>query len=1154
MRPITLILLTGVLLLGASVSTSQGATITWTGNAGDNSWHTPGNWNLNRVPGTGDDVVLPSLSDPLPVSYTTGSTSIHSLVSHMMLQLTGGTLQVTSTSDLLVLFQLTGGTFDIEGSATFESAFRWSGGTVTGAGTATLGAHGNCDITGSVHLKAPVINQGIWTGHAASSLELNATFQNYSGGAFDIVGSMNVYTGTQGTFNNQSGATFDVACPGDTATFRQPTFSNAGLIHVESGTLDLGNVTSSGTILVDQNGVCDCNSLGMSGGGAIGSGTLTLGGFTWTGGTLSGGGVTTVRAGVNWTISGANLNLWRTLQNNGNCTWGGGTVNLASSFLNQSGALFRSADGSTGQIIGAGLKYEFQNQAGATFQASSGSVTLTSMTLTNAGTLDLGNSRLTVDGDSLTSTGTITGSSYGLCLLRNASVAHIAAGSSFLAGLTCDQSSFYAAQGADFAPMRSVLLYSSLLQIDCDATIPDLAITSGTLTGAGAVTAQGLSWSGGTMSGTGTTTIPASTAWSIDGGVDCQLSRTLYNDGNCSWQAGSGGHLYIDGTFANRSGGWFRALNDQTIDFASTLGTFDNQAGATFEKSASTGTTTVNRILFNNAGTISVQSGILTVTGQFPSAHGYDLLSGTYDLQGIFRYQGARIDRNYATIILDGPGSAIQNTTGADALYNVFEENHGAFTVTNGRSLTTYTLNNYGQVFVTASGVWIANQDSRQDAGVIHLDTGTLTVGTGRGALNINSGVLSGTGTINAAVTNSATLSPGSSPGAIHITFRYLQGSTGVLVAEVGGSDPGTGYDVVTVDNQAGLGGSLQPSVINGYVPPDGAVFDILTASSISSAFANTGLPCEYPGGCLTGQQLTDRFRLTGHTLVITQQPQSQTVPVGAPAVFTVALNRNAAYQWRKDGQPIQGATNDTLVIAQALPGDAGSYDVICTSDCAEIQSAPAILTVVDLTPPQVQLTSPNGGEVWDGGSTHAITWTASDNVGVTAIDLAGSFDGGQTYPLPIASGLPNSGTFQWVVPDTACVTARVRVTAHDAAGNTASDASDGNFAIRWMDVGVESGLLGVRDDLAIHPNPSRGGDVRVIYRLAQTSQVEIDIFDPEGRLVRRLEGGPRAAGVHVLDWDRRDDHGNPVASGAYLVHLSRGDAKVVTKMLVIIR
>lgn len=113
-----------------------------------------------------------------------------------------------------------------------------------------------------------------------------------------------------------------------------------------------------------------------------------------------------------------------------------------------------------------------------------------------------------------------------------------------------------------------------------------------------------------------------------------------------------------------------------------------------------------------------------------------------------------------------------------------------------------------------------------------------------------------------------------------------------------------------------------------------------------------------------------------------------------------------------------------------------------------------------DTQPPTVALTSPHGGEDWKAGSSHAITWTASDNVGVTSVDLAYSTDGGATFPNAIASG-PNSGAFLWTVPDAPGATVRVRAIAHDAAGNLGSDSSATNFTIDLWTITASAGADG---------------------------------------------------------------------------------------------
>lgn len=113
----------------------------------------------------------------------------------------------------------------------------------------------------------------------------------------------------------------------------------------------------------------------------------------------------------------------------------------------------------------------------------------------------------------------------------------------------------------------------------------------------------------------------------------------------------------------------------------------------------------------------------------------------------------------------------------------------------------------------------------------------------------------------------------------------------------------------------------------------------------------------------------------------------------------------------------------------------------------------------VDIDHPAVTVTAPNtSGVIWKAGSSHAITWTATDNVGVTAVDLVYSIDGGVTYPYVIATGLANSGSYPWTVPNTPTTRALVRATAYDAAGNSTSDASNYNFTINLWTITASAG------------------------------------------------------------------------------------------------
>ena len=114
-----------------------------------------------------------------------------------------------------------------------------------------------------------------------------------------------------------------------------------------------------------------------------------------------------------------------------------------------------------------------------------------------------------------------------------------------------------------------------------------------------------------------------------------------------------------------------------------------------------------------------------------------------------------------------------------------------------------------------------------------------------------------------------------------------------------------------------------------------------------------------------------------------------------------------------------------------------------------------------DLTAPAVAVSSPDGGETWKAGSSHAITWSATDAVGVTSVDLAYSTNGGTTFPNAIATGIANSGSHAWTVPNTPGTAARVRVRARDDAGNLGADSSAADFTIDLWNIAASAGAGG---------------------------------------------------------------------------------------------
>src|SRR5207244_3529398 len=86
------------------------ATIAWDGGpiGTGTDWNNAANWVGDVLPGSGDDAVIPDLSGT-PTITSTGTVSIHSLISNESLAITGGTFTLAATSQINAGLNLSGG-------------------------------------------------------------------------------------------------------------------------------------------------------------------------------------------------------------------------------------------------------------------------------------------------------------------------------------------------------------------------------------------------------------------------------------------------------------------------------------------------------------------------------------------------------------------------------------------------------------------------------------------------------------------------------------------------------------------------------------------------------------------------------------------------------------------------------------------------------------------------------------------------------------------------------------------------------------------------------------------------------------------------------------------------------------------------------------
>jgi hypothetical protein len=162
-------------------------------------------------------------------------------------------------------------------------------------------------------------------------------------------------------------------------------------------------------------------------------------------------------------------------------------------------------------------------------------------------------------------------------------------------------------------------------------------------------------------------------------------------------------------------------------------------------------------------------------------------------------------------------------------------------------------------------------------------------------------------------------------------------------------------------------------------------------------------------------------------------------------------------------------------------------------------------------------------------GDSQRIEWAPVPGAPVT-YSVFLSRDGGANWE-PVASLLEGT-SIDWMVSGPPTTNAMLLVEARSPEGILLQEKS-AVFTIEFGaasagDVKTQTAFLGAS------PNPLTMG-ARLRYSLAHPSDVDLCLYDVQGRLVRRFVSTRAAAGEHALIWDGAGADGRAVASGVYL-------------------
>jgi hypothetical protein len=171
--------------------------------------------------------------------------------------------------------------------------------------------------------------------------------------------------------------------------------------------------------------------------------------------------------------------------------------------------------------------------------------------------------------------------------------------------------------------------------------------------------------------------------------------------------------------------------------------------------------------------------------------------------------------------------------------------NAGALQALNGgRILLSGMFTNTAEVTVGAGSQFriLGSSTYLQTAGETSLAGGTLWADT----VSLQGGVLSGFGTVRGTVSvnliNAGLVDLGAPTGTLQVNGTYQQTAAGALNVGLGGTAAGQ-FDRLQVTGAVTLGGTLNVSLIGGFLPSVGSTFEILTFASRTSDFATvTGL------------------------------------------------------------------------------------------------------------------------------------------------------------------------------------------------------------------------------------------------------------------------------------------------------------------------
>ncbi len=189
--------------------------------------------------------------------------------------------------------------------------------------------------------------------------------------------------------------------------------------------------------------------------------------------------------------------------------------------------------------------------------------------------------------------------------------------------------------------------------------------------------------------------------------------------------------------------------------------------------------------------------------------------------------------------------------------------------------------------------------------------------------------------------------------------------------------------------------------------------------------------------------------------------------------------------------------------------------------DSQPFDMSDSVFTITNLISQTIEITTPNGGERWQAGTSQNLTWQSS---GIQKVKIELTSNNGLTWNV-VADNVSNTGAYEWNVPNSLSTQCLIRIS--DAQDGDPTDQSNGLFrivpkpelkiiypnggetwtagvvdTIRWQSIGVENVIIesssnnGITWFTVVEKTPSSGSYVTSFTK--EGTEYKIRIHDKE--------------------------------------------------------